>query len=252
MSDTTTSTTAPVASTPDALSVRGLSGGYDRFDVIHDISFRVAQGEAVALLGPNGAGKSTVLRAIMGLLKHRRGEVAIDGTEVIGLPTRQITRGLASMVPEGRRLFVGQTVEDNLRLGGIRLRRDRERTEQLMQSVFDLFPVVERYRGREATALSGGEQQMVAIGRMMMSDPSLMLLDEPSLGLAPLAIADLTKALQRLREQNRSLLLVEQRVDIALEVCDRIYVLSGGRIVDEGKASDMGAEGRALIDAYLG
>jgi branched-chain amino acid transport system ATP-binding protein len=241
-----------MSDTNDTLIVEGLSGGYDRFDVIHDISFRVAKGEAVALLGPNGAGKTTVLRAIMGLLKHRRGQIAIDSTDVIGPPPHRIARGLASMVPEGRRLFVGQSVEDNLRLGGIRLREDRARTQELLQSVYDLFPVVERHRAREATALSGGEQQMVAIGRMMMSDPSLMLLDEPSLGLAPLAIVDLTKALQRLRERNSSILLVEQRVDIALEVCDRIYVLSGGRIVDEGRASDIGAEGRALIDAYLG
>ncbi|CAN5364402.1 ABC transporter ATP-binding protein [soil metagenome] len=238
--------------TGDTLVVDGLSGGYDRFDVIHDISFRVARGEAVALLGPNGAGKTTVLRAITGLLKHRRGTVAIDGTDVIGLGPHQISRGLASMVPEGRRLFVGQSVEDNLRLGGMRLRKDRARTDELLTSVYDLFPVVERHRAREATALSGGEQQMVAIGRMMMSDPSLMLLDEPSLGLAPLAIADLISALQQLRERKSSILLVEQRVDIALEVCDRIYVLSEGRIVDEGRASDMGAEGRALIDAYLG
>lgn len=238
--------------TPDTLVVEGLSGGYDRFDVIHDIAFRVAAGEAVALLGPNGAGKTTVLRALMGMLKHRRGRIEIDGVDVSGLPTHRIARGLAGLVPEGRRLFVGQTVEDNLRLGGIRLRDDRERTDALLQTVFDLFPVVERYRAREATALSGGEQQMVAIGRMMMSDPALMLLDEPSLGLAPLAIADLSQALQRLRSQNHSILLVEQRVDLALEVCDRVYVVYGGRIVDEGRASDIGAEGRALIDAYLG
>jgi len=236
----------------DALVVTGLSGGYDRFDVIHDIAFRVGAGEAVALLGPNGAGKTTVLRAIMGLLKHRRGSIRINSAEVAELPVRRISRGLAGLVPEGRRLFAGQSVEDNLRLGGIHLRRHRERTETLLQSVFDLFPAVERHRAREATALSGGEQQMVAIGRMMMSDPALMLLDEPSLGLAPLAIQDLTVALQRLRDRDHSILLVEQRVDMALEVCDRVYVLSEGRIVDEGRAADIGAEGRALIDAYLG
>jgi branched-chain amino acid transport system ATP-binding protein len=236
----------------DTLVVEGLSGGYDRFDVIHDIAFRVGKGEAVALLGPNGAGKTTVMRAITGLLARRRGRVQIDGVDVIGMPPHRIARGHAAMVPEGRRLFVGQSVEDNLRLGGMRHRRDHERTERLLQSVFELFPVVERYRKREATALSGGEQQMVAIGRMMMSDPSLMLLDEPSLGLAPLAIADLSAALQRLRERDHSILLVEQRVDLALEVCDRVYVVYGGRIVDEGRADDIGAEGRALIDAYLG
>ncbi|WP_396658326.1 ABC transporter ATP-binding protein [Microbacterium sp.] len=238
--------------TNDALVIEGLAGGYDRFDVIHDISFRVARGEAVAILGPNGAGKTTVLRAIMGLLKHRRGRIAIEGTDVTRMSPHRVARGLAAMVPEGRRLFEGQSVEDNLRLGGIRLRRDRDRTSRLLQDVFDLFPVLKRYRDRDATALSGGEQQMVAIGRMMMSDPALMLLDEPSLGLAPLAVADLTAALRRLREQYRSILLVEQRVDLALEVCDRIYVVYGGRIVDEGRADEMGAEGRALIDAYLG
>ncbi|AYF98816.1 ABC transporter ATP-binding protein [Protaetiibacter intestinalis] len=236
----------------DTLVVEGLSGGYDRFDVIHDIAFRVGRGEAVALLGPNGAGKTTIMRALTGLLARRRGRVEIDGVDVGSLPPHRIARGHAAMVPEGRRLFVGQSVEDNLRLGGLRHRRDRERTEQLLESVFELFPVVERYRRREATALSGGEQQMVAIGRMMMSDPSLMLLDEPSLGLAPLAIADLSAALRRLRERDHSILLVEQRVDLALEVCDRVYVVYGGRIVDEGRADDIGAEGRALIDAYLG
>jgi branched-chain amino acid transport system ATP-binding protein len=237
---------------PDALRVDGLSGGYGRFDVVHDIALRVGRGEAVALLGPNGAGKTTIMRAVMGLLKHRSGTVMIAGTDVTSLPTRTIARGIAGLVPEGRRLFLNQSVEDNLRLGGMHLRRDGPRTEALLQSVFDLFPVVERYRHRPATALSGGEQQMVAIGRMMMSDPQLMLLDEPSLGLAPLAIADLATALQALRGQNRSILLVEQRVDLALQVCDRIYVLSGGRIVDEGRADAVGSEGRALIDAYLG
>lgn len=235
-----------------ALDIAGLSVGYGRYDVIHDISLRVDRGEAVALLGPNGAGKTTVLRAIMGMIKQRRGQISILDTNVSKMPVHLIARGHAALVPEGRRLFLNQSVEDNLRLGGLHLRRDHERTERLLTSVFELFPVVGRYRSRPATALSGGEQQMVAIGRMMMSDPDLMLLDEPSLGLAPLAIEDMAQALIILRDRGRSILLVEQRVDLALQVCDRIYVLSGGRIVEEGNSKRVNADRRALIDAYLG
>ena len=235
-----------------ALDISGLSAGYGRYDVIHDISLQVERGQAVALLGPNGAGKTTVLRAIMGMIKQRRGQISVLGTDISKMPVHLVARGHAALVPEGRRLFLDQSVEDNLRLGGLHLRRDHERTEALLESVFELFPVVKRYRARPATALSGGEQQMVAIGRMMMSDPDLMLLDEPSLGLAPLAIEDMAQALITLRERGRSILLVEQRVDLALQVCDQIYVLSGGRIVESGPADRVGSEGRALIDAYLG
>ncbi|GAA4174020.1 ABC transporter ATP-binding protein [Gryllotalpicola koreensis] len=241
-----------ITTTPDALGVSGLTAGYGRFDVIHDISLRVARGEAVALLGPNGAGKTTILRAIMGMLRHKHGTIRIDANDISGLPAHKIARGHVALVPEGRRLFLNQTVEDNLRLGGLHLRGDRAATERLLSSVFELFPVVERYRTRPATALSGGEQQMVAIGRMMMSDPKLMLLDEPSLGLAPLAIQDMARALITLRERGQSILLVEQRVDLALQVCDRVYVVNGGRIVRESAASEIDAAGRELIDAYLG
>jgi branched-chain amino acid transport system ATP-binding protein len=234
------------------LQIEGLSAGYGRFDVVHDVTITVGPGEAVGLLGPNGAGKTTVLRAIMGLLHQRRGHIRISGTDVIDMPAHRIARGLASIVPEGRRLFVDQTVEDNLRIGALRFERDHARIDALLRSVFDLFPIVETYRHRPASALSGGEQQMVAIGRMMMSDPALMLLDEPSLGLAPLAIRDMAAALEQLRGQGRSILLVEQRVDLALQVCDRIYVLSDGRIVEESQAADVDAAGRRLIDAYLG
>ncbi len=236
----------------NALEIVDLSAGYGRFDVIHDVSLHVAKGEAVALLGPNGAGKTTVLRAVMGMLRHRRGGISVAGTDVSTMPTHQVARGYVALVPEGRRLFLNQTVEDNLRLGGLHLRADKPKLEALLQSVFELFPAVERYRNRPATALSGGEQQMVAIGRMMMSDPTLMLLDEPSLGLAPLAIQDMARALVTLREQGRSILLVEQRVDLALQVCDRVYVLSGGSIVRESAASAIDGAARELIDAYLG
>jgi branched-chain amino acid transport system ATP-binding protein len=236
----------------NALNVVDLSAGYGRFDVIHDVSMHIARGEAVGLLGPNGAGKTTVLRAIMGMIRQRRGSIIVEETDVSSMPVHRIARGHVALVPEGRRLFAEQSVEDNLRLGGLHLRKDKAKTEELLRSVYDLFPVVERYRSRPATAMSGGEQQMVAIGRMMMSDPDLMLLDEPSLGLAPLAIRDMADALIALRERGQSILLVEQRVDLALQVCDRIYVLSGGRVVKESDAAAIDAQGRELIDAYLG
>jgi branched-chain amino acid transport system ATP-binding protein len=238
--------------TEHALSVEQLSAGYGRFDVLHEITMHVNKGEAVGLLGPNGAGKTTLLRSVMGLVPHRRGEIRVEGVEVSRLPAHKMARGHAALVPEGRRLFLHLSVEDNLRLGGMRHRHDAEKTQELLTGVFELFPVVERLRRRPASALSGGEQQMVAIGRMMMNDPRLMLLDEPSLGLAPLAIQDMARALVTLRERGRSLLLVEQRVDLALQVCDRLYILTDGRIIDERKSNEVVGAERQLIDAYLG
>ncbi|HUZ40616.1 MAG TPA: ABC transporter ATP-binding protein [Acidimicrobiales bacterium] len=236
----------------NVLEIESLSAGYGRYNVVHDISLHIAKGGAIALLGPNGAGKSTVLRAIMGLIKHREGHIRVDGTDLIKMAPHSIAKGHAALVPEGRRLFAGQSVEDNLRLGGMRFRGDQKKVDELLATFFALFPVIERYRSRPSTSLSGGEQQMVAIGRMMMNDPKLMLLDEPSLGLAPLAIKDMTDALVKLRQQGRSILLVEQRVDIALAVCDRIYVLSDGKIIDERVTASLGNDGRELIDHYLG
>ncbi len=234
------------------LEVVGLSAGYGRYDVIHDVALRIDRGEAVGLLGPNGAGKTTLLRTIMGLGSHRRGTIRIAGIDVSRMPAHRIARGYAALVPEGRRLFLNQSVEDNLRIGGLRHRHDAERTRELLAGVFELFPVLERYLKRPASALSGGEQQMLAVGRMMMNDPELMLLDEPSLGLAPIAIEHMASALLALRQLGRSLLLVEQRVDLAARVCDRVYVLSAGRIVDERNSAQVAGEARALIDAYLG
>jgi branched-chain amino acid transport system ATP-binding protein len=235
-----------------ALEISSLYAGYGRYDVLRDVSITVGAGEAVALLGPNGAGKTTLLRSIMGLVRSRRGAICIDGLDVSRLPTHRIARGRAALVPEGRRLFLNQSVEANLLLGALHLRRDGERVDQLLESVYALFPVLRDYRRRPSSALSGGEQQMVAIGRMLMSDPDLLLLDEPSLGLAPIAIEGVVAALLTLREQGRPLLLVEQRVDLALRVCERVYVLAGGQIVVDEASAAIDSEGRALITAYLG
>jgi branched-chain amino acid transport system ATP-binding protein len=234
------------------LEITSLYAGYGRYDVVRDLDLHVGRGEAVALLGPNGAGKTTVLRAIMGLVKERRGAIRVNGVELSRLPAHRIARGHAALVPEGRRLFTNQSVEDNLILGALHLRRDRDRVRSLLEAVYELFPALRTLRSRSSSALSGGQQQMVAIGRMLMSDPHLLLLDEPSLGLAPLAIEGVAEALAELRRQGRSLLLVEQRVDLALRVCDRVYVMSGGEVALEERAEDVDAEGRSLIDAFLG
>jgi branched-chain amino acid transport system ATP-binding protein len=235
-----------------ALRITSLYAGYGRYDVVRDLNLHVAQGEAVALLGPNGAGKTTVLRSIMGLVKQRRGVIEVGGRDVARMPTHRISRGHAALVPEGRRLFLNQSIEDNLVLGALHLRRDRRRVADLLASVYELFPVLHDVRARPASALSGGQQQMVAIGRMLMSDPDVLLLDEPSLGLAPMAIDGVADALTELRQRGRSLLLVEQRVDLALRVCDRVYVLAGGEIALEESADAVDAESRSLINAYLG
>ena len=235
-----------------ALDVSALSAGYGRFDVVRDIGLKVAEGEAVALLGPNGAGKTTVLKAIMGLTSQRRGSIRVAGEDVSALAPHRVARGFAAIAPEGRRLFLDQTVEDNLLLGGMHLSRDRGRLQALLQSVYDLFPVLYEYRRRLSSALSGGEQQMVAIGRMLMSDPKVMLLDEPSVALSPVAVAVMVNALLELRKRGASLLLVEQRIDVAVRVCDRLYVMTHGAIVDEMTPDDVRNDGLSIINKYLG
>jgi branched-chain amino acid transport system ATP-binding protein len=235
-----------------ALEISSLYAGYGRYDVVRDITLSVGEGEAVALLGPNGAGKTTVLRAIMGLIKQRRGSIRVRDADLMRMPAHRIARGHAALVPEGRRLFVNQSVEDNLILGALHLRSERARVQRLLASVYELFPILSDLRSRPSGRLSGGQQQMVAIGRMLMSDPAVLLLDEPSLGLAPLAVDGVADALMELRSRGRSLLLVEQRVDMALRVCDRVYVLAGGEVALQERAEVLGAEGRSLINAYLG
>jgi branched-chain amino acid transport system ATP-binding protein len=235
-----------------ALEVSALSAGYGRFDVVHDIALKVGAGEAVALLGPNGAGKTTVLKSIMGIISQRRGSIRVGGEDVSAFPAYRVARGLAAIAPEGRRLFLDQTVEDNLLLGGLHLRRYRGRLPALLKSVYALFPILYEYRRRPSSYLSGGEQQMVAIGRMLMSDPKVMLLDEPSVALSPVAVGIMVDALLKLRGRGASLLLVEQRIDVAVRVCDRLYVMTHGTIVDEMTPEDVRNEGLSIINKYLG
>jgi branched-chain amino acid transport system ATP-binding protein len=238
--------------TSPVLEISSLYAGYGRFDVVRNIGLHVGKGEAVALLGPNGAGKTTVLRAIMGLMKHRRGTVRVGNTDISTLPTHHIARGYAAIAPEGRRLFVDQSVEDNLILGALHWRGDKKRVERLLNAVYELFPVLQTYRRRQSSFLSGGEQQMVSIGRMLMSDPQVLLLDEPSVALSPVAVDIVAKALLELRRRGASLLLVEQRIDVAVRVCDRLYVMTHGEIVDEMDPAMVQREGTGMINKYLG
>ncbi len=239
------------ADTP-ALQVSAMFAGYGRFDVVRDVALHVGSGEAVALMGPNGAGKTTVLRAVIGLVKHRRGIIRVGQTDVLTLPPHRIASGHAAIAPEGRRLFTDLTVEDHLVLGALHLRRDKQRMRALLESVYALFPILHEYRRRRSAFLSGGEQQMVAIGRMLMSDPELLLLDEPSVALSPVAVDNVVKGLLELRKRGASLLLVEQRVDVAVRLCDRLYIMTHGEIVDEMTPDAVTREGFGIINKYLG
>jgi branched-chain amino acid transport system ATP-binding protein len=234
------------------LQTAEITKAYRGRKVVDNVSVWVKQGEVVGLLGPNGAGKTTVLKAIMGLVSQRRGLIRVGGEDVSVFPAHRVARGFAAIAPEGRRLFLDQTVEDNLLLGGLHLRRDRGRLQALLKSVYDLFPVLYEYRRRLSSFLSGGEQQMVAIGRMLMSDPKVMLLDEPSVALSPVAVGLMVDALLKLRQRGASLLLVEQRIDVAVRVCDRLYVMTHGAIVDEMTPDDVRNEGLSIINKYLG
>lgn len=232
------------------LSVRNLEVRYGDLVGVSDVSLEVRQGEVVALLGSNGAGKTTTLNAIMGLVRPAAGEVRWDGASIGGQPAFALVgRGLA-LAPEGWRLFVNQTVEQNLRLGATPL-RDRRREAELLEKVFAFLPKLKERRRQSAGTLSGGERQMLAVGRALMSAPRLLLLDEPSLGLAPAIVEMMYEKLSELRKEGLTLLIAEQSVELALEIADRGYVIQTGRSVLEGPADEL-ARSPEVQRAYLG
>jgi branched-chain amino acid transport system ATP-binding protein len=231
------------------LQVSGLFAGYGHVPVLRDVSLSVMPGEVVTLIGANGAGKSTLLKTVMGLLRATAGEVRLGGEPVTRVaPERLVARGLA-LVPEGRMLFGPMSVEENLRLGAYA--RGRREYPEALERVYGLFPVLRERSRQKAATLSGGEQQMLAIGRALMSGPTVLLLDEPSLGLAPKVIAEIFATLDTLRSEGLSVLLVEQDVKIALRHADRGYVMRTGSIVMEGLASDLLAN-EQVRHIYLG
>jgi branched-chain amino acid transport system ATP-binding protein len=232
------------------LDVANLQANYGAAPALWDVSLRVGRGELVCVVGPNGAGKSTLINVIAGLHRARGGRLAFDGQDITQLPAHRFCAAGIAIVPEGRRLFTGMTVRDNLELGSY-LPAAKSHRAASMEHVLSLFPVLKQKLPSPAGALSGGQQQMVAIGRALMSRPQLLLLDEPSLGLAPLVVLDMFKAIRHINDQGTSVLLVEQNVAMAMSIASRAYVLEEGRVVSEGDAQDL-LQRPEIQKAYLG
>jgi branched-chain amino acid transport system ATP-binding protein len=214
------------------LDISELSAGYGHGPVVQGVNLKIARGETIALLGPNGAGKSTLLAALSGTLRERSGRILMDGADLMKMPTHDIVAHGLVQVPEGRRMFASMSVQDNLRLGTVQLAgRSAARVQERFDYVYRLFPRLAERRSQLTGTLSGGEQQMVAIGRALMSSPRVLLLDEPFLGLAPMVVEEIRRTLNLLRDGGLTMVLVEQKLDIALPFTSRAHVLIKGRLV---------------------
>ena len=232
------------------LELAGVTAGYGAFTALWDVALRVERGEAVAVVGPNGAGKTTLLRVISGVLAPRGGTLTFDGAALAGRPAYEVVAHGIAHVPEGRRLFPTLTVADNLKMGAY-LATARAHYPESLERVYGMFPVLAERRGQRAGSLSGGEQQMLAIGRALMSRPRLILLDEPSMGLAPVMVLRLFDLIRRVREEGYTILVVEQNVRQVLKLVDRAYLLEVGRIKMDGRAAEL-AEQDFVRKAYVG
>lgn len=231
------------------LELKGIHAGYGEFRVLHDVNMHVDKGEIVALIGPNGAGKTTTLRTVLGMTTLYEGKVFFKGEDITKVPThKRVEKGIA-MVPEGRGIFTPLTVYENL-LAGAYTKRAEEKLQDSLELVFTLFPRLKERKNQIAGTLSGGEAQMLAIARALMSRPELLLLDEPSLGLAPKIVLEVFDVIKKLREEGVTILIVEQHVKNSLETADRAYVMETGRIVLEGEARSLLKDER-LKKAYL-
>jgi branched-chain amino acid transport system ATP-binding protein len=233
------------------LAAEKLELAYGEAVVCRDLSFEIAEGEIVALIGANGAGKSTTLRAVAGALIPRSGGIRFRGTDLTRLPAWTRTNLGVALVPEGRHVFPFLTVRENLELGGFRHRRDAAKVRGLIEKVFAMFPRLRERASQNAGTLSGGEQQMLVLGRAMMSEPRLLCLDEPSLGLAPLVVRDIFQTIRAINSAGVGILLVEQNARYALESASRAYVLQTGRIIASGPCAALREDAR-LREAYLG
>lgn len=232
------------------LRVNNLQVNYGMINAVRDVSFEVNEGEIVTLIGANGAGKSTILRTISGLVKASGGAIEYEGKDITKLSPKNIVQEGISQVPEGRHVFKGLTVKENLELGAF-LRNDKDNIAQDLKNVYSRFPVLKDRLKQDAATLSGGEQQMLAMGRALMSKPRLLLLDEPSMGLAPIFIKEIFNIIVDIQKQGTTVLLIEQNANMALQIANRGYVLETGKIVLSGSGEEL-LESDEVQKAYLG
>lgn len=232
------------------LSIQDIDVFYGNIQALRGVSLEVEKGEIVSLIGANGAGKTTTLKAISGLIHPKRGKIEFEGEDISKKPAQEIVKRRISHVPEGRRVFAQMTVYENLELGAY-LRKDKEGIKNSFQRVYDRFPILQERKYQKAGTLSGGEQQMLAIGRALMSQPKLLLLDEPSMGLAPLLVQEIFNIIKEINEAGTTILLVEQNANMALSIADKAYVLETGKIALSGTAQEL-QQSEEVRKAYLG
>lgn len=232
------------------LEVKNLSVHYGMIQAVRNVDFKVNEGEIVSLIGANGAGKSTILKTLSGLIQPSEGEIVYLGENIASTSAKKIVEKGLVQVPEGRHVFPGLTVKENLELGAF-LRKDKEAIQKDMEDVFERFPILKERKDQDAQTLSGGEQQMLAMGRALMSHPKLLLLDEPSMGLAPIFIREIFKIIQEIQKTGTTVLLIEQNAKMALSISNRAYVLETGSVVLSGTGQEL-LESDEIQKAYLG
>ena len=232
------------------LEVKNLSVHYGMIQAVRNVDFKVNEGEIVSLIGANGAGKSTILKTLSGLIHPSEGEIVYLGENIASTSAKKVVEKGLVQVPEGRHVFPGLTVKENLELGAF-LRKDKEGIQKDMEAVFERFPILKERKDQDAQTLSGGEQQMLAMGRALMSRPKLLLLDEPSMGLAPIFIREIFKIIQEIQKTGTTVLLIEQNAKMALSISNRAYVLETGSVVLSGTGQEL-LESDEIQKAYLG
>lgn len=232
------------------LEIKNVSSGYGMIQILWDVSFKIREKEIVSIIGPNGAGKTTLVKTIMGLLPTKNGSIQFKGEKIDNLPPYEIVKKKISLIPEGRDIFPRMTVEENVLLGAYTI-KDRQKVNDSQERIYEIFPVLRKKEKVLAQNLSGGEQQMLVIGRSLMSNPELLILDEPSLGLAPIIVAKVLDTLRQINDEGVAVLLVEQNIRDSLNIADRGYVLEEGKIIIEGKGRELLANDH-IKEVYLG